>query len=86
MQPTPSSHQRHRSQKVVMVFAYLSYALAITCAVGAFVYQSDQPADPIRASLMASVVFFIGCGVVLHVIGTTRLSGILSATHPDDKR
>jgi hypothetical protein len=27
------------------------------------------------------VVFFIGCGIVLQVIGTTRLKGILSGSN-----
>lgn len=69
---------RHPSQKFAFFVAILCYLAAIGCAIGAFVYQSDLPNDPIRASLMASVVFFIGCGVVLHVIGTARLKGILS--------
>jgi hypothetical protein len=29
---------------------------------------------------MASAVFFVGCGVVLHVIGTARLAGVLSGS------
>jgi hypothetical protein len=36
--------------------------------------------NPIRASLTASVVFFVGCGLVLHVSGTARLAGVLSGS------
>lgn len=36
--------------------------------------------DPVRGSLMAAVVFFVGCGVVLHIIGTANLKGVLSGS------
>ena len=47
-------------------------------------YSSDTGGDPIRASLMAAVVFFIGCGVVLQVFGTARLRGVLSVSGEHD--
>ena len=71
---------RHPGQKIAFALAVLCYLAAVGCAVGAAVYDSGRPSDPIQASLMASVVFFIGCGVVLHVIGTARLKGLLSGT------
>ena len=65
-------------QKIAYVIAMLCYALGAASALGAMFYRAEVPQDPVRASLMASVVFFVGCGVVLHVIGTARLAGILS--------
>jgi len=68
-----------------MAVAVLCYAAAAALGITVLLYQSDVPNDPIRASLMAAVVFCIGCGVVLHVIGTARLKGILSGTeHVED--
>ena len=72
-------------QRVAFAVALLCYAVAAGCALAAFVYESTGPNDPVRAALMATVVFFVGCGVVLHVIGTARLKGVLSGSgHIDD--
>lgn len=65
-------------QKIANVVAMLCYSLGAASTLGAMFYRAEVPQDPVRASLMASVVFFVGCGVVLHVIGTARLAGILS--------
>jgi hypothetical protein len=70
--------QRHFAQRLAFALAVLCYLAALGCGVAAVVYDSATAGDPVRAALMASVVFFIGCGVVLHVIATTRLKGILS--------
>lgn len=71
-------------QRVALVAAVLCYIAATACALAAWLYDSATPNDPIRASLMASVVFFVGCGIVLQVIGNARLKGILSETDRDD--
>jgi hypothetical protein len=60
--------------------AILCYISAVASALAAFLHQSTQSGDPVRASLMAAVVFFVGCGVVLHIIGTARLKGVLSGS------
>ena len=65
-------------QKIANVIAMLCYTLGAASALGAIFYRAEVPQDPVRASLMASVVFFMGCGVVLHVIGMARLAGVLS--------
>ena len=65
-------------QRVAFALALVCYVAAAACVIAAFLYQSRSPEDAVRAALMASVVFFIGCGVVLHVIGTARLEGLLS--------
>lgn len=67
-------------QKIALGFAIFSYLGAVICALGAVFYTDTDPNDAIRAALMASVVFFVGCGVVLQVIGTARLRGVLSGS------
>ena len=74
------------AQRIAFVTAVLCYVAGVACALGALLYQSDMSNDPIRASLMAAVVFFVGCGVVLQVIATARLGGVLSGSGQiDDK-
>jgi pantoate kinase len=67
-------------QKIALGFAVISYACAIAFALGALLYESTSEEDAVRAALMASIVFFVGCGVVLQVIGTARLKGVLSGS------
>ena len=50
----------------------MSYLAAAASLVGA-VYLHSGSQNPLVASLMASVVFFVGVGVVLHVIARTNL-------------
>ncbi len=71
-------HKKTFGQKIAYLMAMLSFLAAAGCVVAVFVYQTTMELDPIRGSLMASVVFFIGVGVVLYVIGTARLKGLLS--------
>ncbi|MCM8882093.1 MAG: hemerythrin family protein [Candidatus Thiodiazotropha sp.] len=68
-------HKRRPIQKVLVVIAVISYLTAIACGVAAF-YFGKGTFDPITASLMASVVFFVGVGIVLHVIGNTDLPNL----------
>ena len=65
-------------QTIAYLIAMLSFLAAAGCVVAVFVYQPTKELDPIRGSLMASTVFFIGVGVVLYVIGTARLKGLIS--------
>jgi len=67
-------------QRIVFALAVLCYAAAVASALAAFLHQGASGGDPVRASLMAAVVFFVGCGIVLHVIGTARLKGVLSGS------
>jgi hypothetical protein len=64
--------ERKNIQKVLMGVAVISYIAAIACAMVA-AYLSDGTANPEVASYMASVVFFAGTGIVLHVISSTNL-------------
>jgi len=63
---------RRPIQRVLLVIAVVSYLAAVACAVAAL-YLGAGYGDPIAAALMASVVFFVGAGVVLHVIAKTNL-------------
>ena len=74
-------------QKIAFAIAITCYLVAAGGVVWAVLYQPTKPNDVIHASLMASVVFFIGCGVVLHVIATTRLKGLISgrSSEPDEQ-
>jgi hypothetical protein len=65
-------------QKIAYVIAIICYLAGAGGIVWAVLYQRTGPNDVIHASMMASVIFFIGCGVVLHVIATTRLKGLIS--------
>lgn len=78
------TRRRPLGQRISLWLATLSYLSAVACAAGAVWYTSDTAGDPVRASLMAATVFFIGCGVVLHVIGKARLQGILSGSGDHD--
>lgn len=69
---------RTTGQQIAFGFALLFYAMAVGCVAMAFIYTPTSPIDPIRASLLASVVFFAGSGFVLHIVGSARLKGILS--------
>ncbi len=77
--------EKNLGQKISLVIAVLCYIAAVACAVTAIMLPGDSD-DPIRAAFMASVVFFVGCGIVLHVIGTARLKGILSSPATSDNR
>ncbi|PLY14164.1 MAG: hemerythrin family protein [Sedimenticola sp.] len=65
------------AQKVSLVIAYISYFAAIMMLLLAiyngFTIGTD---NPIFASFAASVVFFVGAGVVLHVIGAVNLPNL----------
>jgi uncharacterized PurR-regulated membrane protein YhhQ (DUF165 family) len=57
-------------QKIAMAVAWLSYLAALVC-VGLTVYYYGQMGGehPVVASFSATIVFFLGVGIVLHVIG-----------------
>lgn len=71
------------AQKISMAIAVLCYIAGVACALGAALYPFPAANDVVQASLMASVVFFVGCGVVLQAIATTRLKGIITLRKPD---
>jgi len=69
--------QRGIGQKIAFASAVIFYLCGIACAIAAFYYNRQLGSDnPIVASLMASVVFCIGGGIVLHVIGRVDLPSL----------
>ena len=67
--------QRRPFQKLLMVLAFISYLAAAGCSIIA-AYMGVGSGNPVVASLMASVVFFIGVGIVLQVIGSGDLPSL----------
>ena len=66
--------QRGIGQKIAFASAIISYFCGIGCMIAAYYYTQQLGSEnPIVASLLASVVFCIGCGIVLHVIGKADL-------------
>ena len=74
-QSVKPTRQRKPIQRVLFFIATLSYLTAVICAAAAF-YQPTGLDNPIAAALMASVVFFVGVGIVLHVIADTDLPNL----------
>lgn len=65
---------RKPAQKVSLAIAYLCYAAAVlTLLTAGYWAVVAGTGDAIFASLAASVVFLVGCGIVLHVIGAVSL-------------
>jgi len=62
--------QTRRAQKVSFYIAVMSYITAIGCIFASVYYSGELGSDhPVVASFGAAVVFFLGVGIVLHVIG-----------------
>ncbi len=66
--------QRKLGQKIALVIAVICYVAAVVC-VAAVAYWGNQLGSnhPVVGSLAASVVFFIGVGVVLQVMGSISI-------------
>jgi len=70
--------QRNLAQKISLIIAIFCYLAAGGFLLASLLYEPARSGDPVHASFMASVIFFIGCGIVLHVIARTRLKGLVS--------
>lgn len=78
--------QISKAQKVSFIVAIMSYIAAIGCVAGAIYYSGELGGDhPITASFMAAVVFFIGTGIVLHVIGRVDIPDLSMKFPPDEQ-
>ncbi|MEN8213834.1 MAG: hemerythrin family protein [Pseudomonadota bacterium] len=76
--------QRGIGQKIAFFMAVVFYICAVGCVIAALYYNHQLGTDnPIVASLMASVVFFIGGGIVLHVIGSVDLPDLKIDAGPE---
>lgn len=61
-------------QKVALAFGVLSFALAVVSGVWLYIrVESVGAENPISASLLASMFFFIFVGVILTIIGRADL-------------
>ncbi len=69
---------RTTGQRIAFGSSLLFYFIAAACGAMVFYYSPESGLDPVRASLLASIVFFGGAGFVLQIIGSARLKGILS--------
>jgi predicted tellurium resistance membrane protein TerC len=68
---------------VALGFAWLCYLCAIACIVAVPWLLGDLGGDhPIVASLAAASVFFVGAGIVLHVIGRADLPSLKPGRGP----
>ena len=65
-------NKRGPLRTTLLVISVVSFMVAIGCAIGA-AYVGPTSDDPVAAALMASVVFFVGVGVVVWVIARADL-------------
>ena len=66
--------KQNRKQRVSVFFAYLFYLAAVGCiGAAAWFFWKEGGASPAVAAFSASVVFFAGGGIVLHVMGKANL-------------
>ncbi|MCW8946928.1 MAG: hemerythrin family protein [Sedimenticola sp.] len=80
--------QTSTAQKVSFIIAIISYFAAIGCLAATYIYSGSLGSDhPVVASFGAAVVFFIGVGIVLHVIGRVNLPDLSMkfSSQPQDK-
>ena len=70
-------NNRNIGQKISFYSAIVSYICAVASFIGIFIVKAEYGFNhPITSSFMATVVFFIGVGVVLQVIGTANLPSL----------
>jgi hypothetical protein len=74
MTETVPQTKRRTAQKVSLAFGYFSFFMAlVTAAAAAYIGNRDGTEDPVFAALAATIVFFVGAGVVLYVMGAANL-------------
>ncbi len=74
---TPLESRRGIGQRVAYGVALVSYLCAILCLAAIFIWTGELGSEhPVVASLGASLVFFVGAGIVLHVIGRANLPNL----------
>ncbi|MFZ1576510.1 MAG: hypothetical protein WAT36_15000 [Chromatiaceae bacterium] len=69
--------RRGLGQRIAYGSALTFYGCAILCLASLFIWLKALGTEhPVIASLGASAVFFIGAGIVLHVIGRANLPSL----------
>lgn len=77
--------QTRRAQKVSFYVAIISYVAAIGSVFASVYYSGELGGDhPVVASFGAAVVFFVGVGIVLHVIGRADIPDLKIRSAPGD--
>ncbi|MBK8639994.1 MAG: hypothetical protein IPN92_17575 [Chromatiaceae bacterium] len=68
---------RGLGQRIAYGVALGSYLCAVLCLAAVFIWLGELGSEhPVIASLGASLVFFVGVGIVLHVIGRANLPSL----------
>ncbi len=66
--------KQNRKQRVSVFFAYLFYLCAIgSIGATAWFIWKEGGMSPKVAAFSATIVFFVGAGIVLHVMGKANL-------------
>ncbi len=66
--------QRKLGQKISLFFSVFCYLMSVAAGVFAFIWNADHGTqDPIFASVLASIFFFLSCGFVLQYIANANL-------------
>lgn len=66
--------KRKIGQKISFFFAVFCYLMAVATVVfGGYWWNMYGTDSPIFASAIASVIFFISCGIVLHFMANANL-------------
>ncbi len=74
---SPLESRRGLGQRVAYVMALVSFLCATLCLAAILFWIGELGSEhPVIASLGASLVFFVGAGVVLHVIGRANLPNL----------
>lgn len=60
-------------QKMSLASGVVSFLLAVVCAVLLYLRVDQGSNDPVTASLLASVFFFIFVGIILTIIGRSNI-------------
>ncbi|WP_428603317.1 hemerythrin family protein [Sedimenticola sp.] len=76
--------QLRKAQKASFFVAIISYLAGIGCVLATIYYSNELGGNhPVVASFGAAVVFFVGAGIVLHVIGRVDLPDLKIRSEPN---
>lgn len=79
--PNPNDGPRGLGQRIAFACALAFYGGALTCLTALALRLGPLGIEhPVIASLPAAVVFFIGGGLVLHIIGRANLPDLGTAS------
>jgi hypothetical protein len=74
---SPLESRRGLGQRIAYGVALGAYLCATLCLAALFIWHGELGSEhPVIASLGASLVFFVGVGIVLHVIGRANLPSL----------